>query len=191
METKMRNKIARVLLFSALMLIFVAQAATAKDLTQRLGVGYNHVLGFDTPDVGGLSLGGTSNDSLSVKYWITQQFGVEGLLGLTYAKYEDDKVFGTTIGGRFHANLIYEQNMNVYAGAGLGLIPVSTDVNGDADNNVGFMMQGFGGFEFFLPGLPNLALNTEIGLQYVDYDEFQGFGTFGAGFGVVGIRYYF
>lgn len=186
----MRHKTILIALISLFFLAFAAQAAVAKDLTQRISIGYNHSMGLGMP-ADDLSILGTANDALSVKYWFTQQFGVEGLVGMTYGKLEDDKVFGTTFGGRFHANLIYEQNMNVYTGGGLGIMPVSTDIGGDTDNNIGFMMQGFFGFEFFLPGLPNLAFDAEVGLQYADYDEFQSFGTYGGGFGAFGIRYYF
>ncbi|MDP8222309.1 MAG: hypothetical protein P9L99_03035 [Candidatus Lernaella stagnicola] len=187
----MAPKLVKVAAICAVFVLCVAGLAEAKDLAQRISVGYNHQLSFGV--LGG-SLDDTflSNQSISTKYWITNRYGVEGLLGFTSSKYEDDRGFGATIAGRFHANVItYEKNMNVYAGGGLGIIPVSIEVNDNDDNNVGVMAQAFFGFEFFLPGLPNLGFDAEVGLQYLDYDEFQQFGTYGGGFGVVGIRYYF
>jgi len=162
----------------------------ADELYQRIGLGYNQQLSFGI-------LGGASDDaflnnqSFSVKYWATPLIGIEGLLGFTTAKYEDDKGTGATIGAKLHVNVIREPSMNVYSGGGVGIMPVSTDFNDDSDNNVGFMLQGFFGMEFFFQGLPNLGFDVEIGLEYVDYDEFQQFGTYGGGFGLIGVRYYF
>jgi hypothetical protein len=186
----MSLKTITVSVICGLAVVLFASTVMAKDLTQRISLGYNQQLSFGI-------LGGAFDDAflssqaISSKYWITDRYGVEGLLGFTSAKYEDDRGFGLTVGGKFHANIVMEQNMNFYGGAGLGLMPVSTEVNDKDDNNVGFMAQTFAGFEFFLQGLPNLGFDIEVGLEYVDYDKFQRFGTYGGGFGTFGVRYYF
>lgn len=192
MSTKLLKTFAICVLVLSLTTLpaFAQTKLKADELYQRIGLGYNQQLSF------GL-LGGSlddvflNNQSFSVKYWATPIVGIEGLLGFMTAKFEDEKGTGATIGAKVHFNLIREPNMNVYSGGGVGILPVSTDLDGDSDNNVGFMLQGFFGMEFFFQELPNLGFDVEIGLEYVDYDEFQQFSTYGGGFGLMGVRYYF
>lgn len=186
----MTTKTVRIFVLALIFALSLTLPAMAKDLTQRLGLGYNYQLGFNVLD-DRFDNAFLSNDSLSAKYWFTPQIGVEAMVGFVYAKNEDDKGVGAEFGAKFLYNLIMEQQMNIYTGGGLGLLPISVDFNDKTDNNVGFMLQGFFGTEFFLEGLPNLGFDVEVGLQYIDYDKYQQFGTYGGGFGLFGIRYYF
>jgi hypothetical protein len=189
-ESSMSGRGTKIVVLCLLALALTAGSASAKDLVERLSIGYNYQLGVNllSDRLDGAFL---SNQSLSAKYWFTNRIGAEALAGFTYAKEEDDKGVGGSFGAKFLYNVILEPNMNVYVGAGAGVLPVSIKVDDDTDNNVGFMAQGFGGVEFFLDGLPNLGFDVEVGLEYVDFDRFQEFGTYGGGFGLIGIRCYF
>ncbi|HPQ70999.1 MAG TPA: hypothetical protein PKW95_17880 [bacterium] len=182
----------KIAVISLFLMAVLATPALAVDLTNRISMGYNHQLSYGI--VGGddaISSAFLANQSFSCKYWATREIGIEGILGFMSAEYEDVGGWGMTLGGKFHYNVIMEQQMNVYTGGGLALLPVTTDDGEDKDSNVGFLVMAFAGTEFFLPGLPNLAFDMELGLQYLDYDEYRQFGTYSGGFGMLGIRYYF
>jgi len=185
-------KAMKIALFVLLLLPVMVGSAYAVDLTQRISFGYNNQLSFGV--VGGGAIMDTaymSNQSFSTKWWATKEIGLEGILGFISTEYEDVSGYGATLGAKFHYNIILERQMNVYTGGGLSILPVKTDNGEDEETNTGIQLMGFIGTEFFLQGLPNLAFDFEIGLQYLDYDEYSQFGTYGGGFGLMGIRYYF
>jgi hypothetical protein len=123
-------------------LSFVNQAS-AKDLTNRLGVGFKNGLGIDLP-------------SISAQYYPNPDFGVTGALGLDTE--ENQSKFGFQVGLR---KIIFkEDNMNFYMGAAVALL--SQEVATKTES--GFEMNGHVGGEFFLAGLDSLGFNFESGI---------------------------
>ena len=188
----MRKSILILVLAATICLLGVMPAA-AKDLTNRISAGYNKQLNYGL--IGGPNTGIANTildvDGLSVKYWATENIGVEIILGYFTAKFDEVGGWALDIGGKFHYNLIKEDNMNLYAGAGLGIMPAHFDYGNSEESETGFQALGFGGVEFFFQGLPNLAFDMEIGIRYIDFDEYAELSTFGGAFSTFGIRYYF
>ncbi len=176
----------------ALLFFLFSLPATAKDLTHRISVGYNSQTSFAWVGPGSDTANAFfSNQAISSKYWLTEDLGFEGLLGYFTAKNEDVGGWASEIALKVHYNLNKEENMNLYTGGGLGLLPSRIDYGEEEESTVGFLFMGFVGMEFFIPGLPNLGFDAEFGLQYVDIDTYSQFSTYGGGFGLMGIRYYF
>lgn len=164
----------------------------AKNLTNRISVGYNKQLNFGfIGENAALADNFFTIDSLSTKYWATDRIGLEGMVGYFTAKYEEVGGWGLDLAGKFIYNLIMEDYMSFYTGAGLGIIPVHIDYGDREENETGFELMAYAGFEFFFEELPNLGFDVEFGLRYIDIDEYQQFSTYGGGFGTFGIRYYF
>jgi hypothetical protein len=187
------RKIVIIMAIWLMVCFIVASNASAKDLTNRISAGYNKQLNFGI--IGGansdLSNAFFGIDSFSCKYWFTEDMGMELMFGYFTAKYDEVGGWAADIAGKFLYNVIKEDNMNVYTGAGLGIIPVHIDYGEEDETETGFHIMGFGGVEFFLNGLPNLAFDIEIGLEYIDIDEYAQLNTYGGAFGAFGIRYYF
>ncbi|MBZ0270521.1 porin family protein [bacterium] len=179
---------------AALVLVLaLASGAGAKDLTNRISVGYNNQINFGY--IGGpnaaLADAFFTQQAISSRYWINDLLGVEPMFGYFTAKNDDVGGWALQIAAKVVYNLIMEENMNFYGGGGLGIIPMSIDYGRKEVDETGFLLMGFAGMEFFLEGLPNLAFDVEFGLQYIDIDTYAQISTFGGGFGVMGIRYYF
>jgi hypothetical protein len=173
--------------------VCLSSSAWAKDLTNRIGVGYNNQVNFSY-------IGGENSDitaafvtaqSISAKYWFNEDLGIEPLFGYFTAKNGEIGGWAAEIAAKCIYNINKEENMNFYGGGGVGLIPMKIDYGRDSDTATGFTAMAFLGIEFFLSGLPNLAFDAEFGFQYVDVDKFAQLSTYGGGFGVMGIRYYF
>jgi hypothetical protein len=175
------------------LLVFMASAVAAKDLTNRVGVGYNNQLNFNF--LGGQDASITSafisSQSISAKYWFTENLGIEPMFGYLTAKNKEIGGWAAEIAAKVLYNLNKEENMNFYGGGGLGLLPMKIDYGPKTETDTGFEAMAFLGVEFFLPGLPNLGFDVEFGLKYIDVDTFAQISTYGGGFGVLGIRYYF
>lgn len=165
----------------------------AKNLTNRISIGYNKQLNFGIIGGPNASIANTffNADCLSTKYWATDRIGMEFMVGYFTAKYEEVGGWVLDLGGKFLYNLIIEDNMAFYTGAGLGIMPTHIDYGATEENEVGFQMGAFVGWEFFFSELPNLGFDVEIGLRYIDIDEYAQLSTFGGAFSMFGIRYYF
>ena len=181
------------ILLSGLALAQESSVPPARNLTNRISIGYNKQLNFGLFGVPDAGLANTflSIDSLSTKYWATDRIGMEFLLGYFTAKYDEYGGWVIDLAGKFLYNLIMEDYMNFYAGAGIGILPTHIDYGDTEENETGFEMMGFGGIEFFFQELPNLAFDIEFGIKYIDIDEYAQLSTYGGGFGLFGIRYYF
>ena len=189
------KKFLAILIVSVFAVVVSGSVAMAKDLTGKIGLGFN----------GQLSVGGwngtdiTSYDlpAISVKYGIDNKMGIEGFLG--YASFEqetggvpDAEVSYTILGGKFFYNVIMEKNANFYIGGGLALL---TGEMGNADVS-GTGLMGYAGTEFFFTDLPNLGFLFEIGLgiskMSIDPDtDINSTGFYGGLFHQIGIHYYF
>jgi hypothetical protein len=123
--------------------LFTGSPLLAKELTNRLGVGYSDQFSVDLP-------------SIAVKYHSSadMSFGVQ--LGVQTDSNNSKLGFAV----KLNRNIFQEDNMNFYMGVGTGLL--STKVNGV--NNSGFELSAYAGSEFFFPGLDSLAVLFEAGL---------------------------
>lgn len=146
--------------------------AMAKDLVNRLGVGYSNQFGLqnDLP-------------SVAMRYYPNSDYGIMGALGVDTQK--NYSRFG------FMAKIIKiifkEDNLNFYTGAGAGI--VSEEIAGK--NNSGFEMAGYIGTEFFLPGLENLSMSFEAGVGITSISSEVRFRTIGDSPLRAGITFYF
>jgi len=175
------------------LIAFVASTAAAKDLTNRIGVGYNNQLNFNF--LGGQDASVTdafiASQSISAKYWFTENLGIEPMVGYYTAKNKEIGGWAAEIAAKVLYNLNKEENMNFYGGGGLGILPMKIDYGPHTQSDTGFEAMAFLGVEFFFSGLPNLGFDVEFGLKYIDVSTFAQLSTYGGGFGVLGIRYYF
>ncbi len=143
--------------------------AEAKDLRQRVGVGYSNQL----PHI----------DALSVKLGLPTQdpalnVQLQALFGVSLLDDTDDALFA---GGRLLYGVVAEDDMNVYAIAGAGFF-----TNGARS---GLRLQPALGCEFFLFGLENLGFSLEWGLT-IDMAGGRDLYTVGSGAGL-GVHYWF
>lgn len=146
---------------------------SAKDLTARLGVGYNAQIPNTSPAV-------------SAKYALSPDYAVSGFLGFRAGGDNNNSNF--IIGGKAYRNAYQEDNANFYLGAGLGLSSIETSAS---STETGFDILGFVGTEFFLKGLPNLGLTFESGVTLTSRGKGITFETISGSFVTTGIHYYF
>jgi hypothetical protein len=174
-------------------LAFAQSSTPARNLTNRISIGYNKQLNFQIFGPEGTDLANNffSTDSISTKYWATDRIGMEFFLGYFTAKYEEYGGWGIDMGGKFIYNLIVEDYMSFYTGGGLGIMPMHVDYGKDDETETGFQVMAYVGWEFFFQELPNLGWDVEMGFRYIDIDEYAQFSTYGGAFGLFGLRYYF
>ena len=144
--------------------------AEAKDLSNRLGVGYKNQFGSDVPAV-------------AMQYYPGADLGVSATLGVDTQK--NSSRFGFL--AKLHRIIFQEDNLNFYMGAGAGIL--STETSGVSDS--GFELMGFGGAEFFLAGLENLGFSFEAGTAVTSLASGVRFRTFGDSPLRAGITFYF
>src|SRR5690606_38223343 len=145
----------------ALALGFTA-TASAKDLTNRLGVGYSDQFSENLP-------------SLSVRYWPDAKLGFGAALGVDTE--ENQSKFGFM--AKLYRVIFTEDNMNFYMGTGAGLISVEQPGGTSSDTDSGFELIGYFGGEFFLPGLDSLGFSFEAGVGVTSISSDVRFRTFG------------
>jgi len=192
----MKAQFKATILILLLSLLLFTIPAFAKDLENKIGAGFASSLsyGFLGSADDNLTNSIIATNDLSIKYWFTNYVGIQGQFGYFTAKNGPVGGWAADIAVRGLFNIILEEQMNLYAGLGLGILPAHVDYgqHGVSDmNEVGFQASGFGGVEFFFSGLPNLGFNLEIGLKYIDIDKFKALSTYGGPFATVGFHYYF
>lgn len=165
----------------ALAALALSAPAGAKDLSGRWGVGFTKALSPESTFGEGLT-------SLSVRYWLDKQLGLEGVLGYKLVNRDDgpDERY-SSLGGRFLIKMVEEENLQAYGGAGLAFLYAKEG----EDSGSGVGVEAFVGAEYFFQGLPNLGFSSELGLQLSDTGDTTVFGTGGGSFIDFGIRYYF
>jgi len=156
----------------AVIALFVASTAMAKDLGNRLGVGYANQFGLDD-----------DLPSIALRYYPNSDYGFMGALGVDTKK--NNSRFGAQM--KVMKIVFKEDNLNFYTGAGAGL--VSRELNGSTDS--GFDLSGFLGVEFFLGGLENLGFNFETGVGVTSVSSEVRFRTVGDHPLKAGIFFYF
>lgn len=131
---------------AALAAATVPSSAAAKDLSGKLGLGFNNQLG--------------GGPSLAVRYGIPTgddnpfNLIIEGNTG--FSAY-DGTAGAFTAGGRLLFSTVVEDNMNFYVGAGAGYV-----MN---DGVEVVRLQPLASIDLFLFGLDNLGLTTAFGLD--------------------------
>lgn len=151
-------------------LAMLAGTAQAKELTNRLGIGYRaSYVTFTLP-------------SVAAYYYPSSTFGVLGSLGIDTE--DNNSKFAALVGIR--RILFKEDNMNFFMGGNLAI--VDNEVNAQKDS--GFEMAAVFGGEFFLPGLESLGFNFESGAGVSNVGKTR-FRTLGDSFVNVGMIFYF
>ncbi|MCB0394793.1 MAG: organic solvent tolerance protein [Bdellovibrionales bacterium] len=140
------------------MITFAQTTVQAKELTNRLGVGYSNEMSVDLP-------------SIAAQYYPSPELGLSAALGVETG--DDLSNFGLLI--KVYRIIFPEDHMNFYMGAGAGLL--STKV--DDDNESGFELSGFVGGEFFIPGIDSLGFSFEGGIGIVSLSSGVEFRTIG------------
>lgn len=161
-----------ILVFVISFVAFAGSQAFAKDLKNRLGVGYSNQFGLvdDLP-------------SIALRYYPNADYGIGGSLGVDTE--EDNSRFGAMI--KFYKTIFREENLNFYTALGAGL--VSQEELGKTDS--GFDLAGVFGAEFFLPGLDNLSFSFEGGVGVTSVSSEVRFRTVGDSPIRAGILFYF
>ena len=165
--TPLRQGIGIAFLFSFLL---IGGAAQGKELTNRLGVGYQNQLSVSVP-------------SVAARYYPNPDLGVSASLGIDTES--DASKFG--LGVKVFRIIFKEPNLNFYLGAGGALI--SQEVNSVSSS--GFELNGFAGVEFFLTGLESLGFIFEAGIGIASIDSGVRFRTFGDHPVNAGVVFYF
>ena len=150
--------------------LLMAAGAQAKELTNRLGVGFSDQFGESLP-------------SLAVRYYPSANLGLSASLGVDTEK--DNSRFGFM--ARMHRVIFMEDNLNFYMGAGAGILSVETA----GKNESGFELSGFFGAEFFFYGLDSLAFMFEGGVGVTSISSEVRFRTLGDAPVKAGIAFYF
>ena len=159
-------------------LLAFTMPAFGKDLANRLGVGYSDQFGVS----GGLP-------SLAARYYPSTDLAVGAALGVDTEK--DNAKFGFS--AKIMRIIFQEENLNFYLGASGGLISREKvdRVTNNVNNDSGFDLAGFGGAEFFLPGLDSLSLCVEMGVGVTSISSEVRFRTIGDSPLRAGMFFYF
>lgn len=150
----------------------LSQAALAKDMPSRLGIGYSNQFGM-TRDL----------PSLAMRYYPNTSYGIGAAVGVDTQ--DDNSQFGAMV--KVMKIIFPEDNLNFYTGAGAGI--VSQENNGHTDS--GFDLSGFVGAEFFFSGLENLGWSFEAGVGVTSISSEVRFRTIGDHPLRAGIIFYF
>lgn len=138
----------------------ITMTSAAKDLSQRLGVGFANQFGVSK-----------SMPSVAVRYYPNQQYGMQGAVGVDTEK--DNNRFGAS--GKFIKIVFREDNMNFYIAAQGGLVSRQQD----GTTNSGIDAAATFGGEFFLPGLESLGFCFEAGVGVTSVSSDMRFRTIG------------
>jgi hypothetical protein len=151
--------------------LLIGSAASSKDLTGRIGLGYNTQFGSSS------SLDGVP--AVSFKYGLARYMQFQMIAGLN-TKTPSEGVAAAKI----LTTLISENYVNPYLALGLGYV--------SKNSNSGIQMLGGIGAEFFIPGVDNVGISFEAGLTLENATQSSFIlRTYGASFLEAGIHYYF
>ena len=143
--------------------------ALAKDLSGRLGVGFNNEFSNSTS--------ARQVPALSAKYGVSKDFHIEGDLGFNTLS-----PAAFTVGGKVFKNIFYETNLNFYTAVGLAYLK---------DTQSGVEVLGVLGAEFFIPGIDSLGFLFELGVSASNVTGSFALKTIGATFLQAGMHFYF
>ncbi|MES3037918.1 MAG: organic solvent tolerance protein [Bdellovibrionota bacterium] len=146
-----------------------ASTASAKELTNRLGIGVKNNNSEELP-------------ALATVYYPNSELAFTGSVGIDTKKNNSKLAFNAGV----RKILFKETNMNFYYGGQAGYVSYEEL----AVKHSGFELSGLFGAEFFLPGLESLALTFEGGLGITSLDTVR-FRTIGDHPLRAGIIFYF
>ncbi len=146
--------------------ILFSSPLLAKDLTNRLGIGYSDQLNIPQ----GLP-------SATAYYFPNPDVGMALSLGVNTE--EDDSRFGLMF--KVFKIIFPEDNLNFYMGASAGIISYEefADDGVTIENESGFELNALLGVQFSFAGLENLAFHFETGLGITSVDDGVSFRTIG------------
>jgi hypothetical protein len=146
----------------------------ARDLTGRLGLGYNNQFAN--------SRASNSVPGVSLKYAFSRDFAAALIFGVKTGT-DSNSVFG----GKFFKTIFMESNLNFYGLLGVGIVRAKLG----ARSNSGTEMMGGFGVEFFIPGLESLGFSFETGASLDNLSGSYEFRTMGVNVLNAGIHFYF
>jgi hypothetical protein len=159
------------LIFITLAIATISGSVQAKDLTNRLGIGFKNQFAFDLP-------------SIALQYYPGPELGLAAVVGVDTQK--DSSRFGAMV--KLNRLIFLEDNLNFYLGAGAGLL--SHEIT-SGNNESGFELMVYGGAEFFFAGLENLGFSFEFGPSVTSLSSQVRFSTFGDSPLRAGMTFYF
>lgn len=153
-----------------------AGESSAKDLSNRLGVGFKNQTGIDIPGI-------------AVQYYPSTDLAFGAELAVDTAKDASKFAFLAKV----HKVIFKEDNLNFYMGVGGGLVSqeVPTETGTDTETDSGFELLGVLGCEFFFAGLENLGFSFETGAGVTSISSGVRFRTIGDSPVRAGILFYF
>lgn len=151
-------------------LVLFSMTSQAKDLSNRLGIGYSDQFSVSIP-------------AIMAMYYPNPETGFSASLGVSTK--DNDSKFGLML--KFYRVIFPEDNLNFYMGGGAGLL--SNEQSGTSDS--GFELNGFVGAEYFFQGLESLSFRMETGLGIVSVDSGVTFRTLGQSMFNAGMVFYF
>lgn len=158
------------LILTVVVYLISSTSSYAKELPERLGVGYSNQFSEELP-------------SLALRYYPDPKLGVGLALGIDTD--DGNSKFGFM--ARLYRIIFPEDNMNFYMGTGAGIVTI--EKNNDSDS--GFELSGFCGGEFFFTGLENLGFSFEAGIGVTSIDSQVRFRTIGDHPLKAGVIFYF
>ena len=170
-EGPMRKQSAFVILAVLLISVVLPGFANAKDLSNRIGIGYKNQFTSEMPGV-------------AAQYYPSADLGLSAALGVDTQK--DNSKFGMMV--KLYRVIFNEDNLNFYMGAGTGLISQQTQAQ---TSESGFELNGFGGAEFFFTGLDSLGFTFEAGISITSLSSGVRFRTYGDSPLRAGMIFYF
>jgi hypothetical protein len=164
----------RVLLGIFIACLLFAKSADAKDLTNRLGIGYKNQFSTELPGI-------------AAQYYPSPDLGISGTLGVDTEK--NASKFGFM--AKIMKVIFQEDSLNFYMGAGAGLISQEITTGTTTTNESGFELMALVGAEFFFAGLDSLGFSFETGAGITSIASGVRFRTFGDHPLRAGITFYF
>lgn len=170
MKTFKLAQTLRVASFLVMLTPALNQAAYARDMQGRLGLGYNSQFSAEKGAVG--------IPAVSFKYGTARDIAFAGVIGI------DTSTPSTTLAAlKFFKNIFFENNLNFYFMAAGGYLA--------ANAKTGITAQSGFGTEFFIPGLESLGFSVETGVSFDNLGDGFAFRTLGVSFLSAGIHFYF
>ncbi|MFZ9595814.1 MAG: hypothetical protein ACO3A2_07010 [Bdellovibrionia bacterium] len=157
-------------LWISVLFLTSSQLGWSKELTGRLGLGYNaqfsgyHSNGFKIPGI-------------SLKYALHRDLAIEGILQFATTS---PSSYATAV--KLFKNVILEPYYNFYLVGGFGLISAP---------QAGVQFLAGMGVEFFIPGLDSVGFALETGATFDNGTGTYALKSFGASFLDAGIHFYF
>jgi hypothetical protein len=142
----------------------------AKDLSNRLGIGFKNQSSAELPGI-------------AFQYWPGAELGISASLGID-TQTSNSKFSGMV---KLYRVIFPEDNLNFYLGAGAGILSIEST----GSNQSGFELLGFAGVELFFAGLENVGFNFETGTAITSLSSGTRFRTVGDSPVRAGVTFYF